>query len=52
MKILVHWHIVSSHIVKYFLIYDVRRHIGIKKTLLITIQKLLLKLYASKNMLF
>jgi len=25
MKILVHWHVVSSHIAKYFLIYDVRR---------------------------
>jgi len=23
MKILVHWHVVSSHIEKYFLIYDV-----------------------------
>ena len=29
MKILVHWHVVSSYIAKYFLIYDVRRHIDI-----------------------
>ena len=28
MKILIHWYVVSSHIAKYFLIYDVRRHIG------------------------
>jgi len=29
MKFLVHWHVVSSHIAKYFLIYDVRRYIGL-----------------------
>jgi len=29
MKFLVHWHVVLSHIVKYFLIYDIRRYIDI-----------------------
>jgi len=29
MKFLVHWHVASSHIAKYFLIFDARRYIGI-----------------------